>query len=109
MTFKPLMLPQPPKLEKVIRAFLQWNVDWLYQTQEKLAPCSLWRTTTRRARLSFGGLSVRTLPPANAEGRERCPSKTAFLSATEFTSILVASLRFCGCGAVRPTEPQGSQ
>ena len=55
------------------------------------------------------GSALRTLLSANANGRERCPSKGAFLSTTDFASILVASGRCCGYGSFNPTEPEGNQ
>ena len=75
--------------------------------RSRSAQCAMRRMTTSSASLSFSRLGPRTLPPANANGRERCPSRKVFLRATDFASILVASLRCHGYGAGRPTEPQG--
>ena len=100
MTFKRLMLPQPPTLEKDTRAFLRLYADSQRPMQEQPVRCALRWVATSCACLSFGGFCVRILHPANAEGRERCPSKTGFVSATELALILVASLRCFEFGTV---------
>ena len=56
----------------------------------------------------FGGLDPRTLLPANANGRERCPSRSVYVwISTDFTSILARSLKSVEFGTGRPTELQG--
>ena len=57
----------------------------------RVVTCSVRRLTTCDAILSFSGLCLRTLLPVNANGRERCPSRKAFLRTTDFASILVAN------------------
>ena len=47
--------------------------------RSRSAQCAMRRMTTSSASLSFSRLGLRTLPPANANGRERCPSRRAIL------------------------------
>ena len=54
---------------------------------------------TTSSSLFFNGFDLRTLLPANANGRERCPGWSEYVwRATSFTSTLATSLQSVGFG-----------
>ena len=85
--------------------------SWIHGTRPRswLAPCSV-RPMTTSSSLFFNGFDLRTLLPANANGRERCPGWSVYVwRATGFTSILATSLQSVGFGTGRPTDAQGDK
>ena len=92
VNFMRLMLPQPRKIEKEMRAFFRWLVIRGVRPRSGRTLWPLPRIASNSACLSLSGLSLRTLLPANAEGRERCPSESVFKKrATDCISISFVS------------------